>query len=409
MVGFAKRFGLLTGERGLAAMNMLINSVIVARLLDSHAAAAYFFFASAAQIIMSPWIPGGEIAWLHRGARERFLPQLVNTVSCAIAIGSAVTMVVGVAAGPAIGGSAVIVGACIGSYLFYPSILLLLPSKFGDTGRFILAASLGNIFGIAVKLVVALTHASQAWASIALFADSFAIAALAVLLSRRLPIAPRQGLLRPEEFRSLAMAAGSVVVVLLSWRLVMLLAAKRLGSTDYSAFGLAFQLINSTSFVAAALTGTTAYALRSHADRKGKVKVIAVSASAALAMTLMAYGCLRLGGPTILGFLLGLRGQMTSMLVSAGILVVLSILLQAIGSALAATSGKVPLFTLCTLGTAAVSTAAFLVGQGSLENRVFVWSVAHLISSVLGLGLVGRSVRLDPVDKPPVLGVVPER
>ncbi len=397
------RFSVLSGERAMAAANVLLNSIVVARALPHEVAAYYFFVTSVAQVLMSPWVSAAEITWVGADTRDSkardaaLLKRLAMVCAMALVGAGTLTLAVGAAYLRLIGGYFPLLLMSVISTVLYASILYLAPSKYSDPRRFLMTVTLALAAGLVVKAAALAWRPDLFLACLAMFSES-AFLALGVLVSRdRAPRAPRaQAAQTPQltaaERSVFLTTAASIVVVLLCSRLTLVLSPLVIGVKPYAAFGLAFQVLNSASFAAAAINGATVYVLRT--DRQGEagyVRALLAAAASVAVIAIIAFAVLGLWGQAVLLTLLGPQGAETTRLAVAGFPFCVSLLLQGVSMAASSIKRTVPLFTLGCLVTAVVSTGAFLVAGEGLANRVLWWSSTHLACSLLLFGLTTLS------------------
>lgn len=386
------RFSILSGERAMAAANVLLNSIVVARALPHEIAAYYFFVTSVAQILMSPWISAAEITWIGADTRDSdkrdaaLLKRLMLVCGVALMATGAATLAIGSAYLRVIGGYLPLLLMSVLSTVLYASILFLVPSKYSDPRRFLTIVTAALAAGLAVKAAALAWRPDLLVACLAMFSES-AFLALGVLLSgaRTLRTAgaaiPR---LTAAERSVFLTTAASVVVVLLCSRLTLVVSPLVIGVKPYAAFGLTFQVLNAASFMAAALNGATVYVLRS--DREGAggpVRALLAAAAGGVVISLIALAVLALWGRGILVALLGPQGAETQQLAMAGFPFCVSLLLQGVSMAASSIRRSIPFFTLGCLVTAVLSTGAFLLLGDGLADKILWWSSTHLACSIV--------------------------
>lgn len=395
-LSFYSSLALRVGERGVNALGVFINSVLIARTLADQEAAAYFVVVSVCQLVISPWVAGADYVWIRyrsdgisaRAATDRVFAPIVlgSLVSALVSIAVCVPLLAGE------GAFALLLSCVVGNCVF-SAVTLQLASKFGQPARYLFVSVTGGALAIAVKLAVLVLGAGEYWTIAALFCEYYLIAALALLLRPR-----GSGTSPPAALRDfLGLFAGPaflVVATIVSLRLALLVASRTMAAADYVAFGLAFQVMNAVSVLSAAVSNSVV-ASSIGAGGPGAGALAATRRGFIAAAGLLAgYAAFLYGfGRPVLEFLLQSRGGGVYELAMSGLFYSACVLVLGICSALASITNSTRSYSWVLIAMTALSATVLAVAPvDGLGTRIALWGLTSLVASLLvSRWLIGRA------------------
>ncbi|HMN79445.1 MAG TPA: hypothetical protein PKA20_05890 [Burkholderiaceae bacterium] len=388
VAGFYRQLMLRVGERGVTALGVFVNSVLIARTLENQEAAAYFLVVSVCQLVIAPWIASADFVWIRYHADGIAPAQATRRVAVPVAWGSLLSTLVTIAAcAPFVSGTGswVILLTCASGSLIFGTISLLFASKFGEPSRYIGASVIGGGVAVLLKLGALILTDHEKWTYVVLFCESYLIAALALLVRPKLPRLPKLPPLR-ELLMPFAAPAFLVISSVFSLRFALLVTSQVLDDAEYVTFGLAFQILNAVSVLSVAVSHSVAAASLNPGNRR-EVLASAVRrgfiAAGALFVCFSVF-MLAVGRP-VLEFLLQARGPAVHELVIDGLAYSAYVLVQGVGSALASMIDAIRAYAwaLLVITVLTVAVLAFFPSD-DLGTRVIGWSVVSLLA---GLGV----------------------
>lgn len=384
--GFYRQLMLRVGERGVTALGVFVNSVLIARTLENQEAAAYFLVVSVCQLVIAPWIASADFVWIRYHADGVAPAQATRRVAVPVAWGSLVSTLVTIAAcAPFVSGTGswVILLTCASGSLVFGTIALLFASKFGEPSRYIRASVIGGGIAVLLKLAALILTDHEKWTYVVLFCESYLIAALALLARPKLPSLPKLPPLR-ELLVPFAAPAFLVISSVFSLRFALLVTSQTLDEADYVTFGLAFQILNAVSVLSVAVSHSVAAALLTQGNRREALANAVRRGFIAAAALFACFGAFMLvAGRPVLEFLLQARGPAVHELVIDGLAYSAYLLVQGVGSALASVIDAIRAYAWALLVITVLTVAVLAFAPSDdLGTRVIWWSVVSLIAGV---------------------------
>lgn len=377
---------LRVGERGVTALGVFVNSVLIARTLENQEAAAYFLVVSVCQLVIAPWIASADFVWIRYHADGVAPAQATRRVAVPVAWGSLVSTLVTIAAcAPFVSGTGswVILLTCASGSLVFGTISLLFASKFGEPSRYIRASVIGGGIAVLLKLAALILTDHEKWTYVVLFCESYLIAALALLARPGLPRLPKLPPLR-ELLVPFAAPAFLVISSVFSLRFALLVTSQTLDDADYVTFGLTFQILNAVSVLSVAVSHSVAAALLMQGNRREALANAVRRGFIAAAALFTCFGAFMLvAGRPVLEFLLQARGPAVHELVIDGLAYSAYLLVQGVGSALASVIDAIREYAWALLVITVLTVAVLAFAPSDdLGTRVIWWSVVSLIAGV---------------------------
>ncbi len=384
--GFYRQLLLRVGERGVTALGVFVNSVLIARTLENQEAAAYFLVVSVCQLVIAPWIASADFVWIRYHADGVAPAQATRRVAVPVAWGSLVSTLVTIAAcAPFVSGTGswVILLTCASGSLVFGTISLLFASKFGEPSRYIGASVIGGGIAVLLKLAALILTDHEKWTYVVLFCESYLIAALVLLARPKLPRLPKLPPLR-ELLVPFAAPAFLVISSVFSLRFALLATSQVLDEADYVTFGLAFQILNAVSVLSVAVSHSVAAALLTQGNRREALANAVRRGFIAAGALFACYAAFMLvAGRPVLEFLLQARGPAVHALVIDGLAYSAYLLVQGVGSAIASVIDAIRAYAWALLVSTVLAVAVLAFAPSdALGTRVIGWSVVSLIAGV---------------------------